>query len=111
MYTRRWILLVFLFCWSIILNSNLKVAIIEAGHVLIVLVVVLHLLDASVSHLGTDVNYVVLSNLVDFYFYTYVNTINLIDDGYEVVCFNQSFECEKCIVSVARSGSKCSFRK
>ncbi|MBE6534357.1 MAG: FAD-dependent oxidoreductase [Ruminococcaceae bacterium] len=73
----------------------------------------LHLLDASVRHLGTDINYVVLENLykylnerVDFFFDTPVHTIKVIDGGYEVVCENATYECKKCVVSVGRSGSK-----
>lgn len=73
----------------------------------------LHLLDASVRHLGTDVNYVVLNNLylklkekVDFYFNTPVKTINVIENGYEIDCKQGKFTCSKCIVSVGRSGSK-----
>ena len=73
----------------------------------------LHLLDASVRHLGTDVNYIVLSNLyeylekqADFYFGTPVETVELTEGGYRVVCGEASYFCEKCIVSVGRSGSK-----
>ena len=73
----------------------------------------LHLLDASVRHLGTDINYVVLENLynflkekVDFYFNSPVNKVNVIDGGYEVVTANESFTCQKCVISVGRSGSK-----
>lgn len=73
----------------------------------------LHLLDASVRHLGTDLNYVVLENLyaelkdkVDFHFNTPVSTVEVIFDGFRVVCGDSSAECEKCIVSVGRSGSK-----
>ena len=73
----------------------------------------LHLLDASVRHLGTDINYVVLENLyeylkdtVDFYFDTPVKSIELIDGGYAVKCKTATYECSKCIVSVGRSGSK-----
>ncbi len=73
----------------------------------------LHLLDASVRHLGTDINYVVLENIydhlkdkVDFFFDTPVKSINIIDGGYEIVCEKEKFTCEKCIVSVGRSGSK-----
>ena len=73
----------------------------------------LHLLDASVRHLGTDINYVVLENLyaylkdkVEFFFDTPVQTINVTDGGYSVVCSDATYECEKCIVSVGRSGSK-----
>ena len=73
----------------------------------------LHLLDASVRHLGTDINYVVLENLyndlkdkVDFCFDTPVQTIAVEEDGYRVVCQDKEFTCRKCIVSVGRSGSK-----
>ena len=73
----------------------------------------LNLLDASVRHLGTDINYVVLQNLydqmkdkMDFFFDTPVETIEIIDGGYRIVCEKDSYECEKCIVSVGRSGSK-----
>ncbi|MBP3606464.1 MAG: FAD-dependent oxidoreductase [Clostridia bacterium] len=73
----------------------------------------LHLLDASVRHLGTDINYIVLENLykhlkerVDFFFDTPVETIRVNDGGYTVLCKDASYECEKCIVSVGRIGSK-----
>ena len=73
----------------------------------------LHLLDASVRHLGTDINYVVLENLyaylkdkVSFFFDTPVDSISMIDGGYEIKCKEQIYTCEKCIVSVGRSGSK-----
>ena len=73
----------------------------------------LHLLDASVRHLGTDINYVVLENLynylkerVDFYFDTPVQTIEIVDGGYLIITNNASYECKKCVVSVGRSGSK-----
>ncbi len=73
----------------------------------------LHLLNASVRHLGTDINYVVLENLyehlkerVEFFFETPVEAIRVVDGGYEVSCQKGTFTCEKCIVSVGRSGSK-----
>ena len=73
----------------------------------------LNLLDASVRHLGTDINFVVLENIynelkekVDFYFDTPVTSIEAIADGYKILCDEGEFECEKCIVSVGRSGSK-----
>ena len=73
----------------------------------------LHLLDASVRHLGTDINYVVLENIyahlkdkVDFFFDTPVETVEIIDGGYEIRCKDASYTCEICIVSVGRSGSK-----
>ena len=73
----------------------------------------LHLLDASVRHLGTDINYIVLENIyaylkdkVDFFFDTPVQTIKIVVGGYNIKCANKSYTCEKCIVSVGRSGSK-----
>ena len=73
----------------------------------------LNLLDASVRHLGTDKNYVVLGNLynelkdkVDFFFSTPVEHIEIIDGGYKVITKKSEFECDKCIVSVGRIGSK-----
>ncbi len=73
----------------------------------------LQLLDASVRHLGTDINYIVLKNLyddlkekVEFYFNTPVQKLNKLDDGYEVVFDGKTAQCTNCIVSVGRSGSK-----
>lgn len=72
----------------------------------------LNLLNAKVRHLGTDINYTVLSNIyeelrgkVDFYFNTKVNEINRTADGFEIVA-NKSYSCRYCIVSAGRSGSK-----
>lgn len=73
----------------------------------------LKLLNASVRHLGTDINYVVLENLyaelkekVEFRFHYQVDSLEQIDGGYRVFCGEQYDDCEKCIVSVGRSGSK-----
>lgn len=73
----------------------------------------LKLLDASVRHLGTDINYVVLENLynelkdkVDFYFHTPVDRVECLEDGYRIHYKNESADCKKCIISVGRSGSK-----
>ncbi|MBQ8332007.1 MAG: NAD(P)/FAD-dependent oxidoreductase [Clostridia bacterium] len=73
----------------------------------------LHLLDASVRHLGTDINYVVLENIYDylkdrvtFFFDTPVESVAVIDGGYEIRCKDASYTCETCIISVGRSGSK-----
>ena len=73
----------------------------------------LHLLDASVRHLGTDVNYIVLENLynrlkekVEFYFNSKVDTIQQVKDGYEITSNNNSYTSKYCIVSTGRSGSK-----
>ena len=73
----------------------------------------LHLLDASVRHLGTDINYVVLENLyahlrdkVSFFFDTPVQAIETEENGYRIICQSGTYSCDKCIVSVGRSGSK-----
>ena len=73
----------------------------------------LHLLNASVRHLGTDINYLVLENLyaelkekVDFYFDSPVDSVAAVDGGYQIFSNGQTYECEKCIISVGRSGSK-----
>ncbi len=73
----------------------------------------LHLLNASVRHLGTDINFVVLQNLyaelksrVDFFFDTPVEAIKVVGKGFEIVAKNGTFSCDHCIVSVGRSGSK-----
>ena len=83
-------------------NSNIKRMCLENG---------LHLLDAQVRHLGTDINYVVLENIynelkdrVDFHFA--VTGLKKIDGGYEAETEKGSFTCRKCVVSVGRSGSK-----
>ena len=73
----------------------------------------LHLLDASVRHLGTDINYVVLENLyaylkdkVQFFFDTPVLSIAVAEGSYEVICKDATYGCTDCIISVGRSGSK-----
>lgn len=73
----------------------------------------LNLLEASVRHLGTDINYVVLENLyaelkdkVDWFFNTHIDEIEKLDDGYKVISKNGEYTCRECIVSVGRSGSK-----
>ena len=73
----------------------------------------LHLLDASVRHLGTDKNYEVLGNIfnslkdkVDFYFNTPVGDLKVNEDGtYTVEAGDKEYSAPKCIVSVGRSGS------
>ncbi|MCR5665258.1 MAG: FAD-dependent oxidoreductase [Eubacterium sp.] len=73
----------------------------------------LKLLDASVRHLGTDINYIVLENLynelkdkVEFHFDNYVESVKAKNPGYTVVAKDGEYECEQCIISVGRSGSK-----
>ena len=86
-------------------NSDVKRKCLENG---------LHLLDAQVRHLGTDINYVVLENLynelkdkVDFHFNAPVQTLRrLPDGGYEVELEKETYTCERCVVSAGRSGSK-----
>ena len=73
----------------------------------------LKLLDASVRHLGTDINFVVLKNLynemkdhINFHFLEPVKKIEILRDGYRIISEKDKYECSKCIVSVGRSGSK-----
>ena len=73
----------------------------------------LHLMDASVRHLGTDINYIVLQNIfeelkdkVEFFFDTPVEHVYMEDGVYCVQCKTGVFKGEKCIISVGRSGSK-----
>lgn len=95
----------------------------------------LKLLDASVRHLGTDINYVVLENMyehlkdkADFYFDTPVESVEVFNDmssnkaeiqandgnescsdsvfRYIINAKNDKYESKYCIVSVGRSGSK-----
>ncbi len=73
----------------------------------------LTLLDASVRHLGTDINYIVLENIyqflkdkVDFFFNTPVRKIEVIENGYRLITDKSEVEGKRCIVSVGRSGSK-----
>ena len=73
----------------------------------------LHLLDASVRHLGTDINFEVLSNLyqslkdkVEFHFLTPVSSVQKTEDGYSIQTEKGSFSGRACIISAGRSGSK-----
>ena len=91
----------------------------------------LRLLDASVRHLGTDINYIVLSNLyaemkdhIDFHFNTPVDSIELLEkEGadsetaapaessskeprYRIHYSGGTADARYCIVSAGRSGSK-----
>ena len=84
----------------------------------------LHLLTASVRHLGTDINYRVLENIydalkdkADFYFNTPVCDIRAsgkdlrreedsqAPEGFEIKTEAETFTCDYCIASVGRSGS------
>ena len=71
------------------------------------------LLDASVRHLGTDKNFVVMQNIydklkdkVEFFFNTPVETVDVIDGGYKITTKNGEYFSRDCIISVGRSGSK-----
>ncbi len=73
----------------------------------------LHLLDASVRHLGTDINYIVLENLyarlkdkVDFFFRTPVEKVMRTEQGYRISAGGEEYEADKVIISAGRSGSK-----
>lgn len=73
----------------------------------------LNLLDASVRHLGTDINYVVLENIynelkdkVEWHFNTHIDSVEKLADGFKVECKKGEFTCKDCIISVGRSGSK-----
>ena len=74
----------------------------------------LHLLDAQVRHLGTDINYVVLENLyndlrdkVDFFFDTPVTRVERTEGGYRVTTGDgRTVTAAHCVISVGRSGSK-----
>ncbi|MCI8577368.1 MAG: FAD-dependent oxidoreductase [Lachnospiraceae bacterium] len=77
----------------------------------------LKLLDASVRHLGTDINYVVLENLyaelkekIEFHFNTPVTNVEPAESGYRVhftaKAGDGTADCSRCIISVGRSGSK-----
>lgn len=73
----------------------------------------LNLLDASVRHLGTDINYVVLENIynelkdkVEWHFNTHIDSVEKLLDGFKVECKKGEFTCKDCIISVGRSGSK-----
>ncbi len=85
-------------------NSRFKKKCLEVG---------LHLLDADVRHLGTDINYVVLENIyreledrVDFFFRSPVISIEKIEDGFKVITEKGDYYSKYCIISVGRSGSK-----
>ncbi len=85
-------------------NTKIKRTCLENG---------LHLLDAQVRHLGTDINYVVLDNIynelkdkVEFHFNSAVTGVEKTEEGYIVHVGTESYSCERCVISVGRSGSK-----
>lgn len=74
----------------------------------------LKLLDASVRHLGTDINYVVLEELykemkdhITFFFHTPITHMEILEDSFRVYYGeDQAADGRRCIISVGRSGSK-----
>ena len=85
-------------------NSKIKTLCLQNG---------LHLLDASVRHLGTDINYVVLQNLynglkdkVEFFFRTAVTDVKKNGEGYTLVTAGGEYDAGLCVISAGRSGSK-----
>ena len=73
----------------------------------------LHLLDAQVRHLGTDINYTVLESLfnelkdrAEFRFNTPVISVEKTAEGYAVHTAKETLFCTRCVISVGRSGSK-----
>lgn len=74
----------------------------------------LHLLDAQVRHLGTDINYVVLERLfdhlqkqgVEFHFRTHIDQVEQINHAYRIHAQDAVYEGDVCIISTGRSGSK-----
>ena len=85
-------------------NTKIKRTCLENG---------LHLLDAQVRHLGTDINYVVLEKIynelkdkVEFHFNSAVTGVERTEEGYIVHVGEDSYSCSRCVISVGRSGSK-----
>ena len=85
-------------------GSSLKTSCMQNG---------LHLLDASVRHLGTDINYIVLEHLydhlkekVDFHFDCFIDKVEKLDSGYRVYHEASYYEGRECVISAGRSGSK-----
>ncbi|MGI6118069.1 MAG: NAD(P)/FAD-dependent oxidoreductase [Bilifractor sp.] len=73
----------------------------------------LQLLEASVRHLGTDINYIVLQNLyqelknrVEIRFHTRADQVEKTVSGYRIHFGDTYEDCRYCVISVGRSGSK-----
>lgn len=73
----------------------------------------LHLLEASVRHLGTDINFIVLQNLynqlknkLDIHFNTHIHSVEKVENGYQLYSHDKTYSGTKCIISTGRSGSK-----
>ena len=85
-------------------GSSLKTSCMQNG---------LHLLDASVRHLGTDINYIVLKHLydhlknkVEFHFDCFIDRVEKLDNGYRIYHESTAYEGKECVISAGRSGSK-----
>ncbi len=85
-------------------GSSLKTSCMQNG---------LHLLDASVRHLGTDINYIVLKHLYDhlknkieFHFNCFIDRVEKLDNGYRIYHESTAYEGKECVISAGRSGSK-----
>ena len=73
----------------------------------------LHLLNASVRHLGTDINYIVLQNLydhmkdkVEWHFDCPVERVEKTEEGFTIYTADGEFAGKNCVISAGRSGSK-----
>ena len=73
----------------------------------------LHLLNASVRHLGTDINYIVLQNLydhmkdkVEWHFDCPVERVKKTEEGFTIYPADGEFAGKNCVISAGRSGSK-----
>ena len=74
----------------------------------------LHMLDAQVRHLGTERNYFILQNLIEYIskyieikYYTEVEDVEKVDDGWKVSCKGkEDVESKYVIIAAGRSGSK-----
>ena len=50
--------------------------------------------------------YAELKEKIEFYFDTPVRSVERTEGGYRVICEKGAYECDKCVISVGRSGSK-----
>ena len=73
----------------------------------------LHLLDASVRHLGTDINYIVLEHLyahlkdkVEFHFNYMIDRVEKLENGFRLYHQDSFYDGKDCVISAGRSGSK-----
>ena len=74
----------------------------------------LHMLDAQVRHLGTERNYYILKNIIEFvskrveiFYYTEVEDIEKSERGWVLTCSNaEVYESKYTIIAAGRNGSK-----